>query len=190
MAANLITIQEYKSYAGINSNGQDSEINSIIPKASALVKSFCRRTFVDWVDEVKVEYYSGGTVLLPQETPVIQIVDLESSEDFGNTWTSLTEYTDWVLDVEGQQIVPVGPNGEFKRRVNGYKLSYTAGYEEIPQDLKLAVLDLVTYYLKHEASVQSQITVTSTNPQIQYMSGTNLPGHIKRVLDLYVANYN
>lgn len=190
MAKDLITIQEYKSYAGINSNGQDSEISSIIPKVSALVKTICRRTFVDWVDESKTEIFTGGLVLLPQETPVIRVLDLEYSDNYGASYTSLVEYTDWVFDSENQQIICVGPKGEFERKTNGYRLTYTCGYEELPVDLKLAVLDLVTYYLKHEGSVQSQITVSSTNPQIQYLSGTNLPGHIKRVLDLYVQNYN
>lgn len=190
MAKDLITIQEYKTYAGISSNGQDGEIATIIPKVSSLVKSICRRTFVDWVDEIKTEVYSGGEVLLPQETPIIQVVDLETSDDYGASWTSLTEFTDWVLDVEGQQIVSVGTTREFKRKTNGYRLSYYCGYEEIPQDLKLAVLDLVTYYLKHQGSVQSQIAVTATNAQVQYLGSTGLPGHIKRVLDLYVQNYN
>jgi hypothetical protein len=190
MATNLITLAEYKAYEGINSTTQDTEISTIIPKVSELVKNICRRTFVDWRDDQKTEVYNGGPVLLLQEAPVIQIFGIEKSENYGQTYTSLTEFTDWVFDSENQQILSLDPTGEFKKLINGYRVSYTAGYENIPEDLKLAVLDLVTYYMKNQGSVQSQVAVTSTNAQVQYLTQTNLPTHIKRVLDLYVLNYN
>jgi Phage gp6-like head-tail connector protein len=60
MGANLVTLAEYKAYAGITSTNQDAEINSIIPKASQLVKSICRRTFIDYVNDSKEEVFSGG----------------------------------------------------------------------------------------------------------------------------------
>lgn len=190
MATNLITLAEYKAYEGITGTGQDGEINTIIPKVSQLVKNVCRRTFVDWTDDQKVEVYNGGSVILLQEAPLIQIMNLEKSENYGQTYTTLVEFTDWVFDHENQQILPLDTSGEFKKLVNGYRVSYTAGYETIPEDLKLAVLDLVTYYMKNQGAVQSQVAVTTTNAQVQYISESNLPGHIKRVLDLYVMNYN
>ena len=191
MGANLVTLQEYKAYEGINSTTQDVEISTIIPKVSEFVKNICRRTFVDWRDDQKVEVYNGGPVILLQEAPIIQIFSLEKSENYGQTYTSLVEFTDWVLDSENQQILPIGPGiPEFKKLINGYRVSYTAGYETIPEDLKLAVLDLVTYYMKNQGAVQSQVAVTATNAQVQYLTQINLPTHIKRVLDLYVLNYN
>lgn len=191
MATNLITLAEYKAYEGITGTGQDGEITTIIPKVSQLVKNVCRRTFVDWVDDQKIEVYNGGSpVILLQEAPLIQINNFERSENYGQTYTSLVEFTDWTFDHENQQILSLDPTGVFKKLINGYRVSYTAGYEAIPEDLKLAVLDLVTYYMKNQGSVQSQVAVTTTNAQVQYISESNLPGHIKRVLDLYVMNYN
>lgn len=190
MATNLITLAEYKAYIGINSTTQDTEISTTIPKVSQLVKNICRRTFVDYVDEAKVEMFTGGAALILQETPVIQIQGVEYSSNYGSSYVSLTEFTDWVLDIENQQILPLSTTGEFKRAVNGYKVTYTAGFEVIPEDLKLAAMDLVTYYMKHEGAVHSQVAVTTTNAQVQYLTNTNLPTHIKRILDLYVANYN
>lgn len=189
MGKSLITLQEYKSYEGITGTGQDGEINAIIPKVSQLVKNVCRRTFVDWVDEQKTEVYNGGPAILLQEAPLVQINSFEKSENYGQTYVELTEFTDWVFDSENQQILPI-ELPEFRKLVNGYRVSYTAGYENIPEDLKLAVLDLVTYYMKNQGAVQSQVAVTTTNAQVQYISESNLPGHIKRVLDLYVMNYN
>ena len=57
----------------------------------------------------------------------------------------------------------------------------------MPDDLKLAVSDLITYYLKDEhkerrtlggASIQNQSSTTQRN-------NVAFPDHIKRVLDLY-----
>lgn len=189
MGANLITLQEYKAYEGINSPGQDGEISTIIPKVSEFVKSICRRTFVDWVEEQKTDVLNGGSVLLLSEAPVIQIYGVEYSTNYGQTYTSLVEFQDWVFDREGEQIVPI-KYPVFEYKVNGYRVTYTAGFETIPEDLKLAVLDLVTYYMKNQGAVHSVTAVTTGNAQVQYLTQTNLPTHIKRVLDLYVLNYN
>ena len=76
----------------------------------------------------------------------------------------------------------------FTPHINGYKVTYTAGYEELPEDLKVAVLDLVTYYLKNDMAVKSQRDAGSNTVQIEYITKNTLPSHIARVFDLYVAN--
>lgn len=188
MAKNLITKAEYKAYKGINSTTQDSSIDSIIPKVSAFIKNICKRTFVDYVDEPKVQTFKGGAFLLPEESPIIQILSLEYSEDYGNTYVELTEFTDFVLDSEEEKIVPVGIS-EFPRLINGYRLSYLAGYETLPEDLKIATMDLTEYYLRNDGAVHSPKAPGTNSVQIEYISTTNLPAHIKRVLDLYMSHY-
>lgn len=188
MAANLVTLAEYKAYAGITSPNQDAEISSIIPKVSALVKNICRRTFVDYIEDPKVEVFAGGYgVYNVKEYPILAVVCVEYSSDYGKTYTELEEFTDYVLDTEDHTIVAV--SGEFQKAVNGYKVTYRAGYETLPEDLKLAVLDLVTYYMKNEASIRSNKSVGSNSLQIEYVSSTNLPTHIKRILDLHTASF-
>lgn len=190
--ADLITIQEYKTASGISSPNQDALITNLIPQVSELVKTICRRRFVDWVDDAKVETFRGGDYFLLQEFPVIQIQSVEMSKDYGKTYTTLVEYDDWVLDQEQNIIVPaVSYSGlPFDNYINGYKVTYTAGYETVPEDLKLAVVDLMTYYIRNDSAVHSHKNPGSNNVQIEYISTTNLPASIKRVLDLYMANYN
>ena len=67
------------------------------------------------------------------------------------------------------------------------KIVYTAGYDVIPGDLKLAVLDLVTYYLKDEHKARQSIAGASIQNQSSSTQRDNVsfPDHIKRVLDLY-----
>lgn len=188
MAANLITRAEYKAYAGITSTNQDQEIDTLIPKVSQLVKSYCRRAFVDYFDEAKTEVFDGGFgTLLLKESPVTQVISVQLSSDYGQTYVKLAKFTDWVQS--GDEVIATSTQG-FKPFVNGYKVSYFAGYETVPEDLKLAVLDLVTYYRKNDASVHNNKSPGGGGSvQLEYIMNTNFPAHIKRVLDLYVADY-
>ena len=196
MATDLLTLTEYKAYAGITSDTLDTIVTAIIPKASQLVKSICRRTFVDYISDSKVETFSGNNEsrLYLKEYPILQIYDVELSTDFGNTYTSLVEYTDYVLDQEDGSIVAISGGATdgvvFPKYVNGYKVTYTAGYETLPEDLKVAVLDLITYYVKNDGSVHSPKAPGTNTVQIEYITTTNLPAHIKRVLDLYTASFD
>jgi Phage gp6-like head-tail connector protein len=190
MGANLATLSEYKAYAGITSDTQDTMINAIIPKVSELVKNLCRRTFVDYVNDSKIEVHSGGygSKIFLKEYPVLSVVGVEYSVDYGNTYTDLVEFTDYAVDLEDHSIVSIG--GEFDKYINGYKVTYNAGYETLPVDLKLAILDLITYYIKNDGSVHSPKAPGTNSVQIEYITTTNLPAHIKRVLDLYVGSFD
>ncbi len=189
MGLPLVTIAEYKAYAGITSDTLDSIITAIIPKVSQLVKSLCRRTFVDYVNDSKIEVFNGGlgSKLYLVEYPLISVGSVEISADYGANYTELTEFTDFAVDQEDGSIVSIA--GNFPKYINGYKVTYTGGYEELPEDLKLAVLDLVTYYVKNDASVHSPKAPGTNSVQIEYITSTALPSHIKRVLDLYVGSF-
>jgi hypothetical protein len=187
MAIDLVTKAEYKTYMGITSTNSDTEIDFLIPKVSDLVKSYCRRTFVDYVSDIKIEYYDGGfKELYLKETPLVTVASVAYSSDYGKTYTNLVKYTDWVI--RGDSIVSLSPGG-FPEAINGYKVSYFAGYETIPGDLKLAVLDLIEYYSRNNGAVHSSRDLNPNTTQINYVSTTNLPAPIKRVLDQYVADF-
>jgi len=189
MALDLITLQEYKTYTSINSTNQDSAIQSLIPKVSALVKQICRRTFVDYLEDFKTETVRScvNSRILLSETPVTQISSVEFSENFGKTYTTLEEFTDYVVDSEAVEfILPIFRD---YNKVNAFRVSYNAGYETLPEDLRLAILDLVTYYLRNDSAVHSTKSVSPNTMQIEYINSTNLPASIKRILDLHTAYY-
>ena len=190
MGLPLITKAEYKAYAGINSTTHDVAIDILIPKISSLVKSICRRAFVDYVNDNRTEYHEGGSsFLVPEEYPVIAVSSVEYSSDYGNTYSSLVEYTDYAVSKATNSIKSLSATG-FPSALNGYRITYTAGYETLPEDLKLAILDLLTYYIKNDSAIHSNKAPGTNTVQIEYVTTTNLPAHIKRVLDLHAANYN
>ena len=67
------------------------------------------------------------------------------------------------------------------------RISYTAGYASCPKDLQLAVIDLVTYYMKDEHKARQTMAGASIQNQSSSSQRDNVafPDHIKRVLDLY-----
>jgi hypothetical protein len=187
MALNLITKQEYKTYSGIKSTNDDAAIDAIIPRVSQAVKNYCRRTFVDYMDVAKVETFSGGfKTLILAETPVFTISSVQRSENYGQTYTNLTQYTDWVLDDD--KIVSLNSTG-FDTLIKGYKVTYFAGYDDVPTDLALATMDIVNYYMKNDSAIHTHASASPNTMQVQYITDTQWPAHIKRILDLYVADY-
>lgn len=188
MGLDLITKAEYKAYAGISSTTQDTAITSLIPKVSALVKAICRRSFIDYVDDAKVEYFEGvGDTYIPEESPVISVTSLQYSADYGQTYTTLVPYTDYAVNKKDGTIKCL--TGDFADTVNAYKLTYTAGHEALPEDLKLAIFDMITYYLRNDSAIHSNKAPGTNAVQIEYVTTTSLPAHIRRVLDLYTHSY-
>jgi hypothetical protein len=97
--------------------------------------------------------------------------------------------TDYYLDTATDSVLYVTGSSyrNWPRGAGAVKVTYTAGYASTPKDLKLAIFDLITYYLKDEhkerrtlggASIQNQGS-TSLRDSVAF------PDHIKRVLDLY-----
>lgn len=190
MATNLITRAEYKTYVGISSTTSDAEIDLLITNISALIKTYCRQSFVDYVDEAKTETFSGGNfdVYYLKEYPIIAVTSVEYSTDYGATYTALTEFTDWVYDRSKTAIRSLAFTG-FAEAINGYRVSYNCGYEVVPADLKMAVMDLVTYYRKNDSAVHTHKLANPNTTQVEYIASSNFPAHIKRVLDLYTADF-
>jgi hypothetical protein len=218
MGLPLVTKAEYKAYQGISSTTSDSAIEILIPKVSELVKSICRRTFVDYIDDAKIEYSDGGTNSIElTETPVISVSSLEYSTDYGKTYEVLEEYTHYVFARNQNNLRPLlmntrplevysgSPYGNtnygympygttanpiFPVAINGYRITYNAGYETIPEDLKLAILDMIAYYIKNDSAIHTHKLASPNTMQIEYISNTHFPAHIKRILDLYTSSYN
>lgn len=187
MGANLVTKAEYKAYAGLVTPNHDAEIDNLVPKVSSFVKTYCNRTFVDYVDESKVEYFNGGVGhFILQEWPVLSVDSVEYSSDYGQNYTGITEFVDWVHD-DGY-IVAITPGG-FAKQLRGYKITYKAGFTSLPEDLKLAIMDMISYYRQNDAAVHSTKAPGTNSVQIEYISTTTLPAHIRRILDLYRADY-
>lgn len=191
MAIDLISLQEYKTYANILGTTQDAQITAMIPRISSFVKQLCRRTFVDYVDDPRVDTYRGGTTkLIVRETPLLSMQAVEFSYDYGQSYTSLVEYTDYVVDQEDGCVELLQSYYQNFKQANAFKLTYTCGYETLPSDLKLAVMDTLMHQIRNDGAIHSTKSIGSNTTVMDYLTSDQLPAHIRRTLQLYSENYN
>jgi len=181
MNKTLITLDDYKLYAGISSTEREDQILAIIKRVSELIKTYCGRKFVDNYDRYVaeflpiIEYANEPGYYFPKEFPINAVDSVQVSYDKGFTYT---KFVDFALDrtKDGIYISGDGYTG-----INAYKITYRGGYSSVPEDLKLACLDLVDYYYRGESVPRK----TSGNSVQEYITTSDFPSHIKRVLDLY-----
>ena len=189
----LVTLVEYKAAEGINTPKNDEQLNKIIPSVSQLVKTYCGNSFVDYystnkVDTINVDWATHIVQLT--ESPVNTIVSVEERNSYSANYETLTttDY-EYYLDSATDSIIRT-TGGNYKHWARGpgaVRVTYTAGYANVPADLRLAVFDLVTYYLKDEHKERRSIAGASIQNQASSSQRNNVafPDHIKRVLDLY-----
>ena len=192
--ADLVTLAQYKDAEGISTPKEDLRLNSIIPSVSQLVKTYCGNTFLDYYSSNKTETFNiewATHIVQLTESPVNTIVSVQEREAYSSAYTTLTvgDY-EYFLDSSTDSILRTSNGGHYQnwpRGVGSVKVVYTAGYSVVPEDLKLAVFDLVTYYLKDEHKERRSIAGASVQNQASTSQRNNVsfPDHIKRVLDLY-----
>lgn len=190
MGLELVSLDEFKAYKKITKDDDDPKLSIMIRAASQLAKTYCRRTFVDYVATDKVEYFNGNNdaALFVDEFPIISVTSVEIAND-GVTYTALTEDEDYFVDYDVDTLrtvnnlsFTVGAQPAFK----SVKVTYKAGYDELPEDLKIAVMDLVEYYRQEEYTPRKAFQDSSVE-NLGFREGgkASLPAHIKRVFEMY-----
>ena len=189
--ADLVTLAEYKEAEGISSPKEDLRLATLVPAVSQLVKTYCANSIIDFYSSNKTETFSidWDTYLVQlTESPVNTIVSVQKRDSVTESYSTVPT-TDYYLDTATDSVLYVTGSTykNWPRGAGSVKVVYTAGYASTPADLKLAIFDLITYYLKDEhkerrtlggASIQNQGS-TSLRDSVAF------PDHIKRVLDLY-----
>lgn len=197
--ADLITLEEYKLFEGVNSTQYDEKFEQLITSVSQLVRTYCGTEFDAYVaspgvtEEFNVQWDTPALQL--DESPVIAVdqvfIRTVRNADYVEIHGDGTndEYL-WYLDKETDTVFRTTSQGKYMnwpKGVETVKIIYRAGYTTIPNDLKLAVADLITYYHKDEwkerQSIGSATREGAGASAIRNDSG--FPDHIRRVLDLY-----
>ena len=193
--ADLITVQEYKNAEGIVNSKEDSRLDIIVPQVSDLAKKYCGTSFVDYYSSDKTETFSVNdnftSTIIVSESPLVSVTSVKERGTYEASYDTLaTSDYEYYVDTAADAIVRTTKSGTkkaFPKGMGSVQIAYRAGYSTAPKDLKLALFDLVTYYLKDEH--KERRTIAGATLQNQGTSGvrdnTDFPDHIKRVLDLY-----
>ena len=198
--ANLVTLQQYKDFAGIKGVGEDAKINVILPAISQAVKTYCGTSFIDFYSTDKTEFFdildTSTTAVLVDESPLVSVSQVQERENQSSSYVTLiTENSngsgkyEYIVDTALDMVRRTTATGDkaFPKGRKAVKVVYTAGYSATPGDLKLALFDLVKYYLKDERKERLSISGAQISNQVTTSLRENIgfPDHIKRILDFY-----
>ena len=192
--ADLFTLDDYKTFKGIEHFKDDSKISALVSPISELVKTYCGTSFIDYYSSALTEKFdimdNQTTEVFVTESPLNTVTSVKERSGLGVAYETLTNNEDYYIDNEHDRIYridgDISPKA-FPRGFAAVEVIYTAGYSATPPDLKLALYDLTTYYLKEEykgrkslagAAIQNE-TATSIRDDIGF------PDHIKRILDMH-----
>ena len=193
--ADLITVNEFKDAEGLRGEKDDDRLNVLIPLVSDLAKKYCGITFIDYYSTNKVETFNitdnyTNTVIM-SESPLVSVNKVEERTAYSEEYKELlTTNYEYFADTESDSIIRTTKNGEpsnWAKGMGAVRITYKAGYSATPNDLKLALYDLVNYYLKDEHKERKVLGGAQMSNQgtSGVRDNTDFPDHIKRVLDLY-----
>ena len=198
--ANLVTLQQYKDFAGLQGVKTDARINIIIPQVTQIVKTYCGTSLIDYYSSAKTEYFNIidrlTTRIMLDEGPIVSVTSVQERDSQADAYiTLITENSDssgkyeYIIDATTDSIIRTTSTGTKNFRIGhkAVKVVYTAGYSVTPADLKLAIFDLIKYYLKVERKARMQIAGAMVENQVSTSLVNNIgfPDHIKRILDFY-----
>lgn len=192
--ADLVTKAQYKEYKGIEHFKDDGKIDSLLSPISELVKTYCGTSFIDHYSTNKVEIFDINdgqtTELFLTESPLVSVSSVKEREGITSAYVTLVNNTDYYIDAEHDRLYRIDGDISSKSWAQGFasvEVTYRAGYSSTPQDLRLAIYDLITYYLKEEykgrKSLAGATLQNETSTTIREDIG--FPDHIKRILDMY-----
>tara|TARA_B100000963_G_C22537032_1_gene630287 strand:+ start:289 stop:900 length:612 start_codon:yes stop_codon:yes gene_type:complete len=198
--ANLVTLQQYKDFAGIKGVGEDAKINVILPAISQAVKTYCGTSFIDFFSTDKTEFFditdTSTTAVMVDESPLVSVSQVQERQSQSDSYVTLiTENSDssgkyeYIVDTGLDMVKRTTATGDkaFPRGRKAVKVVYRSGYASTPSDLKLACFDLIKYYLKDERKSGLTIAGATVRNEVSTTLRENIgfPDHIKRILDFY-----
>lgn len=190
--ADLVTVQDYKDAEGLTGAKDDDRLAILVPQISELVKRYCGTSFVDYYSTDKTEVFNitdDTSVIIVSESPLVSVTSVKEREGPTESYTTLTVNSDYYVDTTFDAVRRVTGNNSknFKKGFGSVEIAYRSGYSAVPSDLKLAIFDLITYYLRDEHKSRRSIQGATLEQQgsSSVRNNTDFPDHIKRVLDLY-----
>ena len=198
--ANLVTLQQYKDFAGLKGVGEDAKINVILPAISQAVKTYCGTSFIDFYSTDKTEFFdildTSTTAVLVDESPLVSVTQVQERENQSSSYVTLiTENSngsgkyEYIVDTALDMVRRTTATGDkaFPKGRKAVKVVYRSGYASTPSDLKLACFDLIKYYLKDERKSGLTIAGATVRNEVSTTLRENIgfPDHIKRILDFY-----
>jgi uncharacterized phiE125 gp8 family phage protein len=152
--AGLITVDEYKEYAGLPADDpvHDTVLGALIEAASMVVETWCRRSFLkasvtEWCD-------GGGTpVLALRRAPIQLVASVALYENGGQGEATTVASTEYAIDADAGLLLYLTPGtttswgrAYWPRGVRNIQVVYEGGFATLPAPVGLGVKLLTSFY--------------------------------------------
>lgn len=140
----LVTLDDVKSFLGITGATQDTLLTLLINMVTEQIETRTNRRFKDTT--YTQELYSGIGVktLVLKNFPITSttVFKLEKNNAYNNTsdWEEVNSDEYWVEEETGI----VTKTTVFNRGTLNWRVTYSAGYSEIPYDIQLLAMSLIS----------------------------------------------
>lgn len=178
--AGLPTLAELKDYIGpgISGSGSDAELKLCLSGATNFARAYTGRLFTLTSGTTEVHDGDGSCILFPRQAPIVSVQALTVDGE------AIAERTTW--DGDGFVVYPyhVALSGHrFGQGIQNVGLTYTHGYADVPDDVRLAVLALATFYFKERTRI-GLLSTSNDGGSVSFQTLT-IPITISQVLDAY-----
>jgi hypothetical protein len=143
----LVTLVKYKSYLGITDSTKDTDLTDLQSAVEKRVKEYLHRD-IESTNYAEIYDGSGDNYMVLFQQPVTAVTKIEVYEGLDSTntevWTTLalgTDYQRKIIPVEANAVILDGYT--FNEDLRNYRITYTAGYATIPEDIQLACKELL-----------------------------------------------
>lgn len=171
----ILTLAEYKTFAGINSPNKDDELSTFIDMVNDFIPLYCNLNFSSTaVTGYRTTLISGEIILPNTFVTSIEEISIKASG-------VVVDPSDIILEADQGIAILTGVYLNSDSVDYGILVNYTHGRVTVPYDLKLAAMELVSYYNKREfAEARSMGNETS-----DYASPKQIPIQVLAIFNLH-----
>ena len=179
----LCTIEDVRDYMAIEPGSNDGILMRLINAVSEDAKTRCGRAFLQETRTDELYDGDGTDTLLLRHGPVTAVSKLIA--EFGGA--ELTEGGDKDFVFYPNRIVKLVNGGIFAIGARNVTVSYTAGYSlaTIPQDLKTAILEGISFRWNTRDKRREGISSVTTADGITTYTEKDYPGNVLSTFDRY-----
>jgi hypothetical protein len=167
-------------WQSIDASTETALAEELINQASALAETWTKRKLKSR-SHTEIRDGNGRKELILKQWPVTALTSVHI--DAARTFAASTEVTaNCYYDGEAGELYYEGGFGTARRSV---QIVYTAGYTDVPNDLKEATIELVSWLWHRQRSNNAAIRVERGMDGVTTEHAISIPMHARQVLESY-----
>ena len=163
----LVETDKYEQYCQFTAGDAPIDFYTQINAVEQRVKEFLNRDLESTTYTEELYDGNGKNKLVLRQFPITVVTSIKrydgivSSAESWYTLVALTDYDRLIIPKESYSIIL--DNGSFAMGIQNYKITYTAGYSTMPEDIQLACKELVKAIYNNSPSGNNQLGFLSVS---------------------------